>query len=153
MVHSNLRNKTTFNPKLKDNKHIKVFKHMVTEEVKNLTVKKIEEPRSIKIGIQKLTKRKDLVIRPSDKGGGIVIQTTEQYHKGMLKLLEDPNTYCILPSNPIFKWRTKLEQVAHLGLKKKILDKKEARYLIPEACRTPIIYALPKIHKDKTDPL
>lgn len=103
VVHSNLRNRSTYNPKPKDNTHIEVFKNLVTEEIKHLTVKKREEPRIIKTGIQKLIKRKDLVIRPSDKGGGIVIQTTEQYHKGMMKLLEDHHTYCLLSKNPIFK--------------------------------------------------
>lgn len=70
----------------------------------------------------------------------------------MLQLLDDKETYSTLPNNPIFKWRKELEQIVHLGLKKSILDKKEAKYLIPEACRTPIIYALPKVHKDKKDP-
>lgn len=86
----------------------------------------MEEPKSIKIGIQKLVKRKDLVI--------------------------GQKWWCILPNNPIFEWRKELEQVVHLRLKREVLDKKEARYLIPEACRTPIIYAQPKIHKDKIDP-
>lgn len=70
----------------------------------------------------------------------------------MIKLLDDHNTYCTLPNNPIFKWRKELELVVHLGLKKGILNKKEAKYLIPEACMTPIIYALPKMHEDKIDP-
>lgn len=69
-----------------------------------------------------------------------------------MKLLGNYNTYCMLSNNPVFKWKKELELVVNLGLKKGILNKKEAKYLVPEACRTPIIYALPKIHKDRTDP-
>lgn len=36
--------------------------------------------------------------------------------------------------------------------KKGILDKKEYRYLIPEAPKLPVIYQLPKIHKDTENP-
>lgn len=69
----------------------------------------------------------------------------------MVKLLEDSDTYSTLPSNPIF-----IEKRVGTGCpfrtEKDIINKKEARYLITEACRTPIIYALPKIHKDNTNP-
>lgn len=50
-----------------------------------------EEPDYIG-GIWKLTKGKDLVVRPADKGG-IVILSKEQYNEGMTKLLEDESTY------------------------------------------------------------
>lgn len=35
---------------------------------------------------------------------------------------------------------------------KNILTKKEAKYLVPETCRIPIIYTVPKIHKNQTQP-
>lgn len=106
----------------------------------------------MKSGIRKLTKRKDIVIRPADKGGGIVILSKNQYNNSMKNLLKDEKTYTKLPSNPVFRRRKELELVVHLGMKRNIFNKKEAKYLIPEACRTPIIYSLPKIHIDKENP-
>lgn len=67
-------------------------------------------------------------------------------------LLQDEDTYSRLLGNPMFKCRKALEQTVHLGMKRNVLNKKEAKYLIPESCRTPILYSLPKMHKDKTNP-
>lgn len=88
----------------------------------------------------------------ADKGRGIVVFTKEQYHENMNILLQDENTYHKLLGNSMFKCRKALEQIVHLGLKREILNKKEAKYLIPEFCRTPIIYSVPKIHKDGNNP-
>lgn len=152
VVHSSLRNKSIFNPPVNNNKHVDVFKKAVFQELKDLKIKKSVGPKYIKCGINKLIKRKDIVIRPADKGGGIVVLSKVQYKETMNKLLEDRDTYALLPSNPIFKCRKALEQVIHLGLKKNILNKKEAKYLIPESCRTPVLYSMPKIHKDNMNP-
>lgn len=152
IAHSSLRNKSIFNPPIKDNKHIDVFKKIVLDEVKDLKIKKREDPKFIKNGIRKLIKRRDIVIRPADKGGGIVILSKEQYHKSMTQMLDDTKTYTKLLKNPVFSCRKALEQIVHLGVKKLVLNKKEARFLIPDSCRTPVIYLLPKIHKNRTDP-
>lgn len=103
-------------------------------------------------GIQKLIKRKDLVIQPAGKGRSIVVLSKEQYKTSMNLLLEDANTYNRLLGNPMFKYRKALEQTVHLGLKRNILDKREAQYLVLKSCRKPILYSLPKIHKDSDNP-
>lgn len=36
--------------------------------------------------------------------------------------------------------------------KKEVLHKREEKYLIPDACRVPILYTIPKIHKDPLRP-
>lgn len=127
-MHSTLRNKSIFNPPVKD-KHIEVFKRVVLEELKELKIRKKEDLKNIKSGIRKLTKRKDLVIRPADKGRGIVVLSKEQYSTSMNSLLQDEDTYSCLLGNPIFKCRKALEQTVHLGLKINILTKKEAKNL------------------------
>lgn len=81
-----------------------------------------------------------------------MIRSKEQYHKSMMNMLNDVNTYTKLLSNPMFRCRKALEQVVHLGTKKSILSKKEARFLVPDSCLTPIIYSQPKVHKNGTDP-
>lgn len=63
------------------------LKKVVLEDLKDLKIKKKEEPDFVKSGIRKLTKRKDDVIWPTDKGGGIVILSKEQYNESMLKMI------------------------------------------------------------------
>ena len=71
--HSGLRNKSTFNPLNKENKFLDVFKNMVVNDLEALKVKNVLDPQYIKRGIESLAKRKDIVIRPADKGGGLVV--------------------------------------------------------------------------------
>lgn len=86
-----------------------------------------------------LTKRKDIVIRPADKGGGVVIQSKEQYQKEIDRQLHDESTYVKLLGNPTTQYKKELEKLVHLGIKKDILHKKESKFLIPESCRIPVI--------------
>lgn len=76
-MHSQLKNKSTFNPKSSTNQHIDVFKRMVEKEIKNI---KPENPKNDRIwqGIKKLENRKNIVVRPADKGGGVVILTIKR---------------------------------------------------------------------------
>lgn len=106
----------------------------------------------MKRGIESLRKRKELVIRPADKGGGVVLQSKEKYMAEIDRQLGDGNTYQQLRSNPTSTNKKELEKLIHLGTKKGILNKKEAKYLIPESCRIPVLYTVPKIHKDKENP-
>lgn len=48
IIHSHLRNKSVFHPNINDNKHVEVFKKLVIQDVRNLKIKKREEPRYIK---------------------------------------------------------------------------------------------------------
>lgn len=77
----------------------------------------------------------------------------KQYYKEeMCRLLEDTNTYKLLKSDPIFEFKEDLGLLVQKGLKRKVLTKKEADYLDPSVCRTPIIYFLPKVHKNTLQP-
>lgn len=61
----------------------------------------------------------------------------------------DVNTYKKLRGNPTNKLRALLKRTTKQAQEKGILTKKEARYLVPDAPRLPVIYQLPKIHKNK----
>lgn len=69
-----------------EKQHIVVFKRVVLQDLKDLKVKKEEEPKYIKSVILKLNKRKDLVIRPADKDGGIVVLGKAQYNESIMKV-------------------------------------------------------------------
>ncbi|XP_073481353.1 uncharacterized protein [Aquarana catesbeiana] len=149
--HSKLRNKSTFNPRSTTNQHIEVFKRLVEKEIRNIKPTKSSKDR-IWQGLRKLEKRKNIVIRPADKGGGVVILTKEDYYKELERLVKDPSTYQPLKKNPNRELKKKLKEYLDKGIADKILNKKEGRYLLTEAPRIPVIYQVPKIHKSKTKP-
>ena len=150
--HSTLRNNSVFNPQVSNNPNIEVFKKLVLQDLDGLKLKKASDPIHLKKGMQSLKKRKDIVIRPADKGGGVVVLSKEQYNTELLRQLEDTETYTKLLGNPTSKYKEQLKQLIHLGVKGDILNKKESVFLLPEVCRIPIIYIIPKIHKDKVNP-
>lgn len=93
MEQSTLRKNSLYNPQVSDNHHIEVFKKLVLQDLDTLKLKKVSDPIHINIGIQTLTKRKDIVIWPADKGGGVVIQLKEQYQNEIDRQLQDESTY------------------------------------------------------------
>lgn len=62
------------------------------------------------------------------------------------------NTYKKMRGNPTREYKSELQEPIQKGSKKNILTKKEAKYLIPDTCRVPIIYTVPKLHKDQKNP-
>lgn len=93
------------------------------------------------------------MIRPADKGGGLVVQTKEVYKVELKRQLEDKETYIPLKSNPTRNYKNELEKLVNKGIKKGLLNKKESIYLVPITCRIPINkYTVPKIHKDSINP-
>ena len=78
------------------------------------------DPIQIRKGIHSLKKCKDIVIRPADKGGGVVVQSKEQYNSELLRQLEDVETYTKLSGNPTSKYKEQLKQLIRLGVKRDI---------------------------------
>ncbi|XP_077334619.1 uncharacterized protein LOC143975965 [Lithobates pipiens] len=149
--HSQLRNNSIFNPNQQQNEEIKVFRKMVERDIRELTIKPSKK-KGIWKTIKQLEKKKDIVIRPADKEGGLVILNKADYEQEMANLLNIPDTYKQLKQNPKEEYNKKLNNYVQKGLNKGILNKKEARYLIPNAPKTPVIYYVPKIHKSQAQP-
>lgn len=92
------------------------------------------------------------MIRPADKGAGIVILDKCDYESEMLKNRNDHETYSTLSCDPTNRFKRELEGIVKQGFHDSILDKKENIYLVPLAPRIYTIYYLPKIHKSLTNP-
>lgn len=92
------------------------------------------------------------IIRPADKGGGIVILDRCDYLMEMHRIVDDSETYTPLNRDPVGKYKKDLEIIVDRGFHSGILNKKEKLFLLPSAPRTPVIYYLPKIHKNQTCP-
>lgn len=58
-----------------------------------------------------------------------------------------------LKGNPTIKYKAKLTRLVKNAKDECIVNKKEARYLLPDAPRVPVIYQSPKVHKNPSNPL
>lgn len=72
---------------------------MVEKDLRKINMNKV---RNTKIWntIKGIEKKKEIVIRPADKGGSLVILNKKDYELEMEKLLKIPNTYKRLKGNP-----------------------------------------------------
>lgn len=58
----------------------------------------------------------------------------------------------MLTKGPMFQFKEELHSLIERGKHIGVLNSKEASYLDPSFCRSPIIYFLTKIHKNSTNP-
>lgn len=109
----------------------------------NLT---IEERNAIKT----LKDNKKIIIKPADKGSGVVILTTEQYEEEVYSQLKNPLHYKKLEGD--------ISESIKLSLKKTIrthhkeIPENIRDILIPNEHRPANFYILPKIHKNLEKP-
>lgn len=82
-----------------------------------------------------------------------MIQSKERNREELNRQLQDISTYVKILGNHMLQYKKALEKNStSRNQKKNIFDEKEAKYLIPETCRIPVIYTFPKIHKNKENP-
>lgn len=98
---------------------INVFRELVLRDLESLPKKRFYDDPNIKLGIKQL--RKDLIIRPADKGGGIVI--LDKW------ILSEVDTYKPSLKDPTVKCKNALITLVDRGVQLSILDKKEREFL------------------------
>lgn len=88
---------------------------MVSSDLEAMKIKKVRDPHYLKAGIATLEKNKNVVVRPADKGGGLVIMSKVFYNKEMDRLLADRSTYQVLMNDPVFEYRNELQALIKQG--------------------------------------
>ncbi|OCT74329.1 hypothetical protein XELAEV_18033295mg [Xenopus laevis] len=133
---------------------METFKQLVNNDLENLNDKKIQNNlnREEKEILKNLTNNKNIVIKPADKGGGIVVMDTIKYKLEIERQLSDSETYNKLKGDPTAKIEQDLFHLVDCAFGDGILNKKEKDFLKIQHPRIPVIYTLPKIHKDLQNP-
>ncbi|CAJ0923568.1 unnamed protein product [Ranitomeya imitator] len=108
----------------------------------------LEERRALK----ELKDLKEVIIKPSDKGGNIVVWSVKAYEREMMRQLKDSSCYRKLTFNPLSKFRLELFDLLELAVSNGILTSKQRDGLWNEDPTVASIYLLPKIHKDPVTP-
>ena len=90
----------------------------------------------------------DLIVKPADKGGAIVIWPKDSFLKEAYRQLNDSNHYRKIPHDPTPEILTETKKLAYNLYKSKIIDNTTYKFLTTDTrARTPHLYLLPKIHK------
>ena len=97
--------------------------------------------------LKTLANDQNIVIKPADKGGAIVIMNIEDYEKACNDHLSDANFYEQLPENPTTTYKESIISAVDDMYKQGLVSDFERATLIT-GDRTPHFYGLPKIHKD-----
>ena len=114
-------------------------------ENQNLT---ISERKSLK----DLSKDKNIVTKPADKGGAIVVLNTVDYIKEAHRQLTDTKTYLKLDNDPTSQFSDNVNKVIDDMVTNHEITPQIGKILKVQKPRTPQIYFLPKIHKQQTPP-
>ena len=102
-----------------------------------------------KQALAELVANRDIVIKPADKGSAVVIQNKDDYISEGYRQLSDNNFYIEVQNDLTPVHNSHVQQLIQSLLDSEEITPKCADYLHIENPRTPQLYLLPKIHKNK----
>ena len=95
-----------------------------------------------------LLKDDSIIIRPADKGSGVVIMDTTDYFEGLKREVNDPSTYRSTEKDQTQLVHAKVKSLADKLLKKGYIGKHLHKYLIPSRPKPGYLQGNPKLHKE-----
>ncbi|CAJ0965707.1 unnamed protein product [Ranitomeya imitator] len=111
----------------------------------NLTV---EEKRALST----LKDNKQIIIKPADKGGSIVVLDRDYYMHEIRTQLRDLDTYQPIGNNPTFEISREIKDLVTYYTTMGTIDTKLGDFLVKQHPVIPVFYTLPKIHKHPLRP-
>jgi hypothetical protein len=101
-----------------------------------------------KHAINNLRKNDQIIVKPADKGGAVVIWPREDYIAEANKQLNDKRNYKLVKTDPFPQLIIKLNTNVQGFLADKLIDYTTFKFLfIDKPIRKPSLYLLPKVHK------
>ena len=79
--------------------------------------------------LRELESREDIIIRPADKGGAVVVMSLDKYDLGIKSQLTNTDHYVPLSSNPINNIKTMIDSFIDVSHKIGYLTDKEKSFL------------------------
>ncbi|XP_071999215.1 uncharacterized protein [Engystomops pustulosus] len=102
--------------------------------------------------IDQLAKMRDVVIKPSDKGGNVVVWPVKAYEREALRQLRDSSCYRKLTFNPLNKYTAELTTMLEQAFEDNIITRNQLMALLPKYPKVSSFYLLPKVHKELNNP-
>lgn len=94
-----------------------------------------------------LEKDKNIVIKPSDKGGNVVVLDHKDCLHMRLRLLGDTSCYEVLTKDPTADYKDVLIEILGEAKRENLINAEEFDFLLPKFPRIATLYSLPKIRK------
>ena len=134
-------------------KALQTFFKNVAKDLQKLYEKPIDNDSNLSQGeitaLKKLETRQEMVIKPADKGGKIVLWPTTMYMDEAVKQLHDKKYYEEQMEDKTPSLTMNIETFLTHLLSKGLIDEDCYSFLAPlSTTKTPTFYMLPKIHKE-----
>jgi hypothetical protein len=97
--------------------------------------------------LKSLRQRKEITIKPADKGGGICILNTTDYQTKIDTMLNDTSVYSPVERSDHDTVKGRADLLLNLLHSGGYLTDRQLRYLTDFEPRCPLFYGLPKVHK------
>lgn len=129
---TSLANKSRKMPALRSNCHIESFLDLIHKDISAVKWKTLTSDnvtRSDRDALHDLQQATNIIIKPNDKGGNVVILDEQMYTNEAERLLRDKTTYTLLPSNPFGDIVEHLNFKLFMAKDENLLTQKEFEYL------------------------
>ncbi|CAH2219836.1 Hypothetical predicted protein, partial [Pelobates cultripes] len=140
-----------FTPNFADTPHVDLFVQISLNELET-TVNQGSTTSNLSFmerkALKDLQQQTEIIIKPADKGGNIVLMNRSEYVAMCMSHLDDSTHYRTLPLDPTKNFIRELDTLLNDALTKQVINLDEFRFLLPH--KNPTIatfYCLPKIHK------
>ena len=130
--------------------HLDTYINVTTREIldHNITPKNCTNLTNNEIQVlNRLRSNDNLIIKPADKGGAIVLIDKQDYINEGLRQLNNPQFYREVRRDPTTKTATDISKFLSNLKEKKLLPPHHINFLTPKNCRTSLFYLLPKKEK------
>lgn len=138
------------------NASINTFCRLVEQDIFNNVEKPMKVknnlPENERKALMELINDNDLVIKPSDKGGGICVQDTDKYEAEIVSQLSNKKFYKRLKSDPTNAFQKEVRTYLERARENNWITKAEFDFLYCQHPIRPVFYTLPKVHKSLTNP-
>lgn len=102
--------------------------------------------------LNSLAKNDEIIVKPADKGGAVVVMDKSFYITEALRQLGNSVYYERLKKNPIDNMKNELRDILLYGRDQNWISDNEFAFLMNENPQVPCFYMLPKVHKNLKNP-
>lgn len=149
------RPKSTFCPHV-SNHTIHTFCRLVEQDVMRTCSVSKEKSYNLSLNEKKalteLMNDPNIIIKPADKGGAIVVQDKTKYQHEILSQLQNSRFYKKLPSDPTSHYQSEVFSFLENAKTQGWISQSDFNFLYCQHPIRPVFYTLPKIHKRLIDP-